>query len=109
MREKGSVRRKERGEEGKISEVRRGETKRTMVRLPGLYISDRYMGIVELLKPFPIPVPIRPTRSWASVVEGPRRMVSIIIVVSPAMIMFLWPNYSPKKKLKSAPATHPKS
>jgi len=77
--------------------------------LPGLHISDWYMGMVELLKPFPIPVTIRPTRSCARVVEEPRRIVPMIIVVPPAMIMFLRPNFSPKKKLKSAPAAQPMS
>jgi hypothetical protein len=68
---------------------------RSMPRFPGLHISDWYIEMVEELNPFPTPVTIRPTSSWASVVHDPSR-----IVFAPVTIMFFRPKCSPKKKVK---------
>ena len=82
-------------------------------RVMGTMFSPWYVGMVDVLIPFPMPVMTRPTMNWprlcgvAWVVTC--MMTPKIIVTPPSIIARRRPIQSPKVRIKMAPNKHPKS
>ena len=80
-------------------------------RLVVLEHSAWYVGIVEVLTPFPKPVTVRPMINCAVAlcpfIAVTWIMTPRIMTIAPRIIAFLRPKRSPKQRMKTAPKRHP--